>query len=188
MARIAGVTIIVIAFAWMATPVAQVGKVYPIDDAGSDPGLVAFKSQLLVAIKSRDAAFVYSILADDILNSFADPGGSDEFKAKWKPEDPNSDLWNTLTEILALGGQFQTPSPRWSGYGSKMFVAPYLAAAKLPGTDSDPYAFGVVIGSDVRVRQRPSRTSAAIATLSFDVIRVRDWRPVPDVEIGSGRS
>ena len=165
---------------------AQVGKMYPADEAARDPEFFAFRARLLIALQQKDVDFLYSIVAADILNSFGGDGGLDEFKTTWRPEEPTSRLWATLTEILALGGQFQQPDPA-AGYGSKMFAAPYVFAVT-PGGGFDPFEHGVVIGSGVRVRQQPSPTSSVLASLTFDVVRVTDWRPRPDTHDSGARS
>ena len=162
--------------------VAQVAKIYPVDEAAHDPEFFAFRARLLAALQNRDTNFLYGIVAPDILNSFGGDGGPDEFKEHWKPEQPASELWSTLTEILALGGKFRKTDPA-QGYGSKMFIAPYVFAVESDGYD--PFEYGVTVGHGVRVREQASRTSAVLATLDFDVIRVTDWKHLPDAD---GRS
>jgi hypothetical protein len=173
---------------------AQVAKVLPIDEAAQDPEFFAFRARLLVALQQKDAVFLYDILAADILNSFGGDGGIEEFKAQWKAEEPTSKVWLTLTDVLALGGQFQSPND-WSG-GARTFVAPYTFAVK-PSAGAEPFLFGIVVGRGVRVRQNPTAKSNVLATLSFDVVRVTDWAPKSDggpeggwiaVELTNGRT
>ena len=150
---------------------AQVAKMYPVDEAAEDPEFFVFRSGLLVALQRRDVDFLYGILDPHILNSFGGDGGVDEFKTRWKPEEPTSEIWVSLTEVLALGGQFQPPT-EWSG--SRTFTAPYTFSVK-PTAGSDPYLYGVIIGRGVRVRQEPSQMGPILASLSFDVVRVTNW-------------
>ena len=153
---------------------AQVAKMYPIDEAAQDPEFFAFRARLLVALQQKDVTYLYGILASNILNSFGGEAGIDEFKATWKAEEPTSKIWSTLTEILALGGQFRPPD-EWSE-GARTFVAPYTFSLR-PNAGENPFLYGVVVGRGVRVRQEPTATSAVLANLSFDVIRVTDWAP-----------
>jgi hypothetical protein len=153
---------------------AQVAKVYPIDEAVRDPEFFAFRARLMVALQRKDVTYLYSILAANILNSFGGDGGVEEFKARWKAEEPRSEVWNILTEILALGGQFRPPD-EWSE-GARTFVAPYTFSVQ-PSAGEDPFPYGVVVGRGVRVRQEPTATATILANLSFDVIRVTDWAP-----------
>jgi hypothetical protein len=157
---------------------AQIAKILPVDEAAREPDFFAFRARLLVAVQERDTNHLYGILAEDIHNSFGGDGGVSEFKATWQPEQPGTRLWRTLTEILALGGQFQKPS---EGYGEKMFVAPYVYSVR-PAVAFDPWAHGVVIGRGVRVRERPTAASETLAYLAFDVVRVPDWQPRPDAD------
>ncbi|MGI8785460.1 MAG: hypothetical protein ACR2L2_17650 [Acidobacteriota bacterium] len=154
---------------------AQITKILPVDEAKQDPSFFAFRTRLLTSIRQRDTTFLYGALAKDILNSFGGNGGIAEFKAQWRPEDPDSKLWQTLSEVLALGGQFEK-----SFEGERMFVAPYVFSAR-PSVAFDSYKHGVIIGRDVRVRRQPDLSSPTIAKLSFDVVRA-DWT----VQAGQG--
>jgi hypothetical protein len=172
-------TLKIVIFAVMVTVLsvptaAQVAKVYPVDEAVRDPEFFAFRARVLVALQKRDVTYLYSILAANILNSFGGDGGVEEFKATWKAEEPRSEVWNVLTDILALGGQFRAPD-EWSE-GARMFVAPYTFSVK-PSAGEDPFRYGVVVGRSVRVRQEPTAAATLLAKLSFDVIRVTDWAP-----------
>jgi hypothetical protein len=136
---------------------AQTKKILPVDEAASDPVFFAFRARLLLALQQRDVQFLYGIVAPDIRNSFGGDDGFDEFKANWKPEDPNSKLWQTLTEVLVLGGQFMAPTRPHEG--SKMFVAPYVFTVE---TGADPFENWVVVGDAVRVRERPDVASPVL--------------------------
>jgi hypothetical protein len=180
---------------------AQVGKLYPVDEGPKDPSFQEFRARLIEAVKNRDTKFILSILDPNITNSFGfrasridvaknrgakfipsilDPNvtnsfGSDEgaklFKEKWKPDDPNSELWETLTEILSMGGSFS--------HGNKNdFCAPYVFG-KFPD-QFDSFEHSAIIGENVRIREQPGLTSPVIATLSYDIVALADssTRPV----------
>ena len=153
---------------------AQAKKVLPVDEAAHDPEFFAFRARLLVALQQRDLQFLYGIVADDIRNSFGGDGGIDGFKARWKPEDASSELWKTLTQVLALGGQFAARE------GTNTFVAPYVFTVE---TGADPFENWVIIGDAVRVRAQPDEASPILARLSFDVVRVTGSKATP----GPGR-
>lgn len=163
---------------------AQITKIMPVDQADHDPVFFAFRAHLLVALQEKDTAYLYGVLADDIHNSFGGDGGIAEFKATWQPEQPESRVWRTLTEILALGGQFQKPS---AGSQTQTFVAPYVYSVR-PSVGFDPWDHGVVIGRGIRVRERPAAASQTLTYLSFDVVRVPDWKAQPDADGTAGRS
>ncbi|HEU0053390.1 MAG TPA: SH3 domain-containing protein, partial [Longimicrobium sp.] len=149
----------------LAAPATAQTKLMPVDQASRDPSFLRFRAQLVDAVQRRDAAFVYRILAPDITNSFGDTGGIDEFKETWDAGHPASKLWNTLGELLALGGAFD---------GDSSFVAPYVYSRWPEGYDG--FEYGAIVGSDVRVRGRPFLGAPIIAALSYDVVPMANER------------
>ncbi len=146
---------------------AQVAKLNPIDEAAKDPSFFAFRARLMKAVLRRDTAYVINVLDPAIKNSFGDGGGIAEFKRMWRPEFPNSKVWDELLTVLALGGKF--------GEGHS-FMAPYTYSAFPDKFDS--FEYGVILDDNVRVRQAPSISSAVIGSLSFDIVKVSDWKLV----------
>jgi hypothetical protein len=104
-----------------------------------------------------------------IRNSFGDDGGIKEFRKKWKPESPDSELWDTLVEILRLGGSF-----RDAGKG-RDFWAPYVYS-NFP-EDVDAFEYVAVTGENVNVRQKPDPASAVVSTLSYDLVKAPEGPP-----------
>src|SRR5262249_1038792 len=96
---------------------AQVGKLYPVDEGPKDPSFQAFRDNLIDAAKNRDMKFVLSILDPNIQNSFGGDGGVEEFKEKWKPGNPEGELWDVLLKILSMGGSLSENG----------FCAPYVS-------------------------------------------------------------
>jgi hypothetical protein len=154
-------------------PAVQGGvKLTPVDEADRDPSLAAFREKLLEAVEKKDATFVLSILDRSIINSFGGDGGIDEFKAQWKPDQPDSELWAELKTLLSLGGSFVKDSGETS-----QFCAPYVYSTwdrvegKVPELDDVP-AYGAIVGDRIALRREPRDDSDAIATLSYDVVAV----------------
>jgi hypothetical protein len=147
---------------------AQVGKLYPVDEASKDPSFFIFRAKLLEAVQRRDSAFVIASLSPAIRTSFGGNGGVAEFRQEWKPERADSKLWSTLTTVLSLGGSFRD---------KHSFVAPYTFS-NFP-EQFDAFEYGAVIGENVRVRQKGTPDSPVIATLSFDIVKVSDWPQKP---------
>jgi hypothetical protein len=54
----------------------QTRKLYPVDEATKDPSFFTFRARLIQAVQRHDAAFLISILAPKITNSFGGDGGS----------------------------------------------------------------------------------------------------------------
>jgi hypothetical protein len=142
---------------------AQAARLYPVDEAVQQPDFFSFRAQLLRAAQVRDTAYLYSTLAPDILNSFGGDGGVAEFRRKWRPEEPTSEVWTVLTDVLALGGSF---------YSDTLFIAPYTSS-RFPA-EFDGFEYLAIVGANVRARQRPGASSPVLTTLSFDVVRRAD--------------
>jgi len=153
---------------------AQVGKLYPVDEAYEDSTFIAFRLHLLEAIAARDTSFLFAHVDKGIRTSFGAGGGLADFKERWRPSSPKPDLWRTLGRIVGGGGI----------YRDGMFQAPYYYAA-FPGEEHDPFQHGVVIGQNVNVRSRPDITSPVLTRLSYDIVRVESYPTQSDRAIAS---
>ncbi|HST21781.1 MAG TPA: SH3 domain-containing protein [Blastocatellia bacterium] len=142
-------------------------KLNPYDDAVRDPSFFIFRARLLEAIQQRDAQFVVSILSPNIKNSFGGNDGISEFQKYWKLERPDSKFWKTMIRVLALGGSFNEETT---------FMAPYTYS-KFPD-EFDAFEHGVVIGENVKVRKEPKLDGQIIGTLSYDIVKVTEWKPI----------
>ena len=159
----------VLAFAALPAPApaaAQVAKLLPVDQGARDPSFARFREQLREAVLRRDTAYLYSIVASDVLNGFGGEGGLDEFRETWDPAHPASGLWITLGEVLRLGGAFVS--------GDTLFGAPYVYSS-FPAA-YDAFEHGAVVGASVRVRGAPRQDAPVIAALSHDVVRLANER------------
>lgn len=78
----------------------------------------------------------------------------------WKPEDINSEVWNTLARLLRLGGTFEE--------SKNEFWAPYVFS-RFPDHDGG-FDFSAIIARDVRVRSEPNDKAPMIASLSYDIV------------------
>ena len=146
---------------------AKEAKLNPYDDAARDPSFFIFRARLLEAIQQRDAQFVVSILSPNIKNGFGGNDGISEFRQYWKLERPDSKFWKTMIRVLALGGSFNEETT---------FMAPYTYS-KFPD-EFDAFEHGVVIGENVKVRKEPKLDGQVIGTLSYDIVKVTEWKPI----------
>jgi hypothetical protein len=131
----------------------------PVDEATRRPDFFSFRAALQRAIAQHDSAAVLAIVHPDIKNSFGGNDGIDEFRRMWRIEAPDSDIWATLGTVLALGGSFS---------GTDTFVAPYVFS-RWPDR-FEAFEHVAVIGSDVRVRSKPSVDAAVVSTVSFAIL------------------
>jgi hypothetical protein len=145
-------------------------KLYPIDQGTTDPSFKTFREELRAAIKSRDSKFILNSLAPDVLVSYGGCEGVKCFIQFWKLNQPNSKIWDTLSNVLSLGGSFETYK------GEKYFCAPYVFS-EFPDRVNGEELMGVheyaaIIGQNVNVRLRPSLNAPIVTSLSYDIIKL----------------
>jgi hypothetical protein len=149
----------------------QLGKVRPFDDAGRDLALVRFRARLLASVQARDTQAVLASVAPGVGLGFGGDSGVAQFARMLR--DPGT--WDELRDILTHGGRLVSDST---------FCAPYWTGSdSLPG---DAFELSVIIGSSVRVRERPDARASIMASLSYDIVRIdrnprsgaAGWSPV----------
>lgn len=151
---------------------AYADKLYLVDEAKQEPSFKAFREQLSAAIKKRDSKFILNTLDPNITVSFGGCGeGVKCFKEYWKLNQPNnSQLWNTLSNVLALGGSFETSE------GEKYFCAPYVFSDfpdKVNGEElMGVHEYAAIVGQNVNVRSRPNLNAPIITSLSYDIVKL----------------
>jgi len=124
-------------------------KLLPVDEASRDPTFVAYRAQLLAAVRRRDSAAVLAATDPNIRTGFGDEGGIKDLKL--------DTLWSELEQILTLGGTFR----------SGMFWAPYVYSAWPESHDAFQHV--AVIAANVPLRETPA--GRTIATLAYDILR-----------------
>jgi hypothetical protein len=153
----------------------------PVDQASSIPELFAVRAQLQAAVARRDAQAVMSALSREVRLSFGSEEGIDDFKRLWRPDLPNSPLWETLSTVLALGGAFDPDGT---------FTAPYVFT-QWP-QDKEAAIHVVALGAAVRVHAAARADAAVVAVLDFEIVELAA-PPEPQarwvrVKAGAGRS
>jgi hypothetical protein len=174
-------SLLVLLVLWPGIVSAQ-SRLLPVDQAASVPDFLRFRTQLKDALARRDAAAVLAVVSPDIKLSFGGDEGFAAFKTLWRPESPDSPLWETLSTVLSLGGTFA---------GDGTFTAPYVFA-NWP-QDKDAFTFVAAIRPGVRVRRAPDSRAAVVATLDYTIVELLDpsapdptWSKIktPDGKIG----
>ncbi|HYK02895.1 MAG TPA: SH3 domain-containing protein [Thermoanaerobaculia bacterium] len=133
-------------------------KLMPVDDAPQDAALVAYRNQLLDAVRRRDAAAVAALVDPKIRTSFGNGGGTDEFRKTLAKEGVLEDL----ALVLSRGGTFQ-------GEGeSRSFWAPYVYSAWPDRHDA--FESLAVIEDNVPLRETKDAASPVVATLAYDIV------------------
>lgn len=143
-----------------AAPQAQAQRVLkPVDQAATRSDFYGFRAQLQAAIARRDVAALLASLDGNIRNSFGDNNGIDAFRQIWEPEDRKSRVWETLGEVLALGGSFDREGA---------FIAPYVFS-RWPGS-VDSFTHVALVGASVPIRVASSPTAPVTTSLSFAIV------------------
>ena len=165
-------------------------RLLPIDETRQSESFVNFRSELASAVERKDLNFVLDHLKPDILVSFGRGFGREEFLDYWnlrsKPE--NSRLWSTLEELLSLGATCENDS-------CTVFVIPYFYS-RWPD-EYDPYFYSAIRSEAAPLRIEMSLDSAAIDTLSYDIVKDvnepnprdeagREWKRVTTLDGVSG--
>lgn len=134
----------------------------PVDEGPRVPDFLAFRTRLLAAIAARDTSALLAAVDPNVQTSFGDAGGIADFRERWKPEAPDSRIWQELGSLLALGGTFT---------GDSIFVAPYVFATWPESLDA--YEHGAVVFRDVTLREAPRADARVLATLDYEIVRLR---------------
>ena len=145
----------------LAAAVLVAPQLLPVDEASTRPDFFSFRAGLQRAIARHDAAALMAVVHPQIKNSFGGDDGVDNFRTMWKVDEPQSEVWDVLGTVLALGGSF---------HDADTFVAPYVFS-RWPD-QFDAFEHVAVIGSSVRVRSQPDTTSSPIDTVSFAILPI----------------
>lgn len=156
------------------------GRIVPRDEGARRSNFVEFRRGLLEAVERKDAAAVLAVVHPRARVSFDGAGGPEAFKS-YHMDNPEEDFWTEFTWILRMGGRFRTPTE---------FDAPYTFAFWPDGADG--FECLAVLGTGVRLRERPTTESPVLTVLSHDIVeRVLEDKPVPgwqEVVTADGRT
>ncbi|MFT5766030.1 MAG: hypothetical protein ACI8X3_003468, partial [Saprospiraceae bacterium] len=126
-----------------------------------DAGFVKFRQRFYNAVNEKDITFLLTIISDSIFFSYGGEAGRAAFIKSWNLDSnpDESGIWKELSLCLELGGKF-------NNYDNQIrFVAPYVHMVE---TFEDPFEEGVIIGDNVRLRDRPGANAKIIGALSWD--------------------
>ncbi len=135
-------------------------RLYFIDEARLDTSFVAFRTQLRKAIAEHNAAFIRSILYPGIELNTAGDQGPEEFERLWNPDDPKTQLWAELDDLLALGGSFTDER--------RQFCAPYVYSNWPKALDQEEKL--AIIATDVQVHAACDLKAPVVGVLSHDLV------------------
>ena len=160
--------IVVLLAGFVLPSIAQDRKLPLVDEAAGDASWVRFKKRLQAAIDSRDKQFLLSILDRNVRNQSENTRGIAEFRKQWELDTADTPVWRELQSALQLGSAYMRRDK-----GGRELCAPYVLG-QWP-QDVEPFNNAVVIAKETTVRAEPSNASAALGSLSYDIVRVSDW-------------
>lgn len=148
-------------------------RLKPWDEASKDTSFVAFRNRLQVVVAKKDVGGLKKCLAKDIKNNFGGGTGLADFNNAWKPGDPHSAVWSTLSAALKLGGNFDSKTS---------FSAPYVYSAW--PNDVDGFNYVAVVTAGAVLRSAPRADAKPLRTLDYDILEVVQSQSMPQHEAG----
>ena len=104
------------------------GKYAPQDECKNKPGAEDFRTQLAAAVKAKDAAKLAALAAPDVKLDFGGGSGAAELRKRLAG---NQNLWDELTELMALGCGVMMLMLAWRVYRDREGQVAVSAARKL---------------------------------------------------------
>lgn len=144
-------------------------RLLPVDEAERDLSFVDFRQQLKTTVKNRDPEEFVKFVSQQVSGT-GGKRGMRNFVKFWKPEANDSELWPIMENILDLGGGFVRSEQ------GVTFCAPYVFT-NFPD-DLDIYGHGAIIADKVPLKSAPTHTAPNVALLSYNLLKVEDWRSV----------
>lgn len=134
-----------------------------VDESTQSPDFAKFLDRTRQAVRDRDAKYIRSIVTPETKFSFGAQRSIDYLN----PENPNSSFWTSLEKALSLGCSQES-----YGYSCPTVFQQFdNAVKKNPSANLDAFSAIVVVGENVNVRSQPSSNSAAIATLTNEIVK-----------------
>lgn len=143
-------------------------KLEPRDEASRDPDLDLLLQGLTAIVDRRDEQQLLSKIGPKFRVEFEAGKGRTSFSQFWKTGLPDSEIWNVLSRLLAIGGTFYSPT---------LFAIPYVFTG-FP-IDLDPFGHVVALKESVKVHRDFLLDSPVVAALSFEIAATEPALPAP---------
>lgn len=132
------------------------------DEASKDPSFLAYRQNLLAAVKRHDLPALSAALDPKIYYSYGiQKPGRDGFFAAWKVKKGDPSLWREMEEVLIHGGAFGQNGD---------FVAPYIFAKWPEKYDSLDYV--AVLSPKASVYTKPDAQSPVVAEVGSTMLKL----------------
>lgn len=146
----------------------QNGNFEPIDQASLNPHFLTFRDSLVRALEEEDTQFLLDHIGNKIAMSFDMEQDKSEFIANWNLDDTTttSSIWKVLMETVQTGGLFSSSE-------FNFFICPYTFLLDV----EDPYMQKAIVGTEVRIRDRPGLGSTVLGSLNYEVVETLPLNP-----------
>lgn len=149
---------------WTSVDTYSSQEVKPRNDVTEDSSFGKFLSDYREALENRDQAYVKAHTHPNVKISFGGHSGWDGLVSYWSLADGSEGFYRMMKTTLQYG------AVDTSGGQGNSYSAPYVFT-DFPD-DLDPYTFGVVVGSGVNLRTRPTTDAEIIGKASYEVLKV----------------
>ncbi len=151
----------------------------PVDQAGSDPSLVAFREDLLAKVTARDTEAVIAAACPEIYISHGTESGPEAFRqsltvppetlaedTRHKADALREAYWVALEDTLSQPGYFDDQGEFWM---------PHQWQISLPAA-LDPFLAYFVTGERVTLRRSAARSGGILDFVSHEVVLVPEYQ------------
>ena len=151
-------------------------RVPPIDECGSDPAFVEYRTKLTEAVGRKDASALQALVATDVLVHLGGGTTWAAFTREWKLDQPGeSTLWVELGQVIQLGCEELNDLRIMPGNFSRLGEF----------EDALPTYFAIETGA--ALGSRPKESASLAATLDSHLL-FENFEAAPDGWLNAGLS
>lgn len=138
-------------------------KLEPTDQSQINEELAATLKGILKAVEAKNVSHLLGYFDEKVVASFGGDVGITGLKNYWdlNKNPKKSEIWQELKNAIAIGGTFEDDHNYWTPYVFTTFPDPY-----------DPFQYAAVVGTAVRMRDKPSLDGAIIAELDYEIVKL----------------
>ena len=138
-------------------------KLEPTNQSEINEELAATLKGILKAVDSKNLPKLLTYFDKDVLASFGGDKGIDGLKNYWSlNKNPRkSEIWQEIKNAVIIGGTFENDNNYWTPYVFTTFPEPY-----------DAFEYAAVVGTAVRMRDKPSLKGEVIAELDYEIVKL----------------
>ncbi len=136
-----------------------------------DRSLVSFLEEFKQAVSKKDKTWIINNLHPNVMNSFGNDGGIEEFKKSWEFQGDASAFWKLMDKIIDLGGGTMK--------SEDMYSMPYVFS-HWPD-EYDAFENVAITGTNVNIRDKPAvEGSEVVGQFSYDIVSIDFSKSVAD--------